>query len=362
MTASSITPVTLLTGFLGSGKTTLLNRILGTPGIEETAVLINEFGAVSIDHLLIRETSENMTVLSNGCICCSVAGDMVQALRDLYFKRANGEVPNFRRVIIETTGLADPAPIMHTLIEMPLVSARYSLAGVVTTVDAEHGSGQLDEHIESVKQAAVADRIVLTKTDRASRETVDTLRARLLKLNPGAQIHEAVSGEIDPLILFNTGLYQPGQKTPDVQAWLRAEAYQPLQSVASPALTQARRPQSSATRHDDRFHAFAVVYEQPVVWQQLVDALETLTELCGEQLLRVKGIINVENEDRPRAVHIVQHTIYPVARLDAWPDANHTSRLVFITRDADETTIRNTLNSFIATPVTHSATHEASVT
>ena len=160
MTASSITPFTLLTGFLGSGKTTLLNRLLKHPAMEETAVLTNVFGAVSIDHLLVRESSENIMVMSNGCICCSVAGDMVTALRDLYFKRANGQVPDFKRVIIETTGLADPAPIMHTLIDLPLAAARYSLSGVVSTIDAQHGSKQLDEHFESVKQAAVADRLI----------------------------------------------------------------------------------------------------------------------------------------------------------------------------------------------------------
>ncbi len=344
MTASSITPVTLLTGFLGSGKTTLLNRLLRHPAIGETAVLINEFGAVSIDHLLVRETSENLTVLANGCICCSVAGDMVQALRDLYFKRANGEVPDFKRVIIETTGLADPAPIMHTLIEMPLVAARYSLAGVVTTVDAEHGEGQLDQHLESVKQAAVADRMVLTKTDCVPRESVDRLRARLQALNPGAQIIEVVSGEVDPAVLFNTGLYQPGQKSPDVQAWLRAEAYRP---VAATGLASPFNRSVPAGRHDERFRAFAVIIEEPVVWQQLVDALETLTSLRGDQLLRIKGIVNVAGEAQPRAIHAVQHTIYPVARLAAWPDADRTTRLVFITRDLDEQFVRETLGSFI---------------
>ncbi len=346
MTASAITPVTLLTGFLGSGKTTLLNRILRAPDIEETAVLINEFGAVSIDHLLVREASENMTVLSNGCICCSVAGDMVQALRDLYFKRANGEVPNFKRVIIETTGLADPAPIMHTLIEMPLVAARYSLAGIVTTVDAEHGELQLDLHLESVKQAAVADRIVLTKTDRVQKETVAALHQRLLALNPGAQIFEAVSGDIDPSQLFNTGLYQPGQKTPDVQAWLHAETYRPVTAAVA---TDPFKRAAPATRHDERFRAFAIIFDKPLIWHQLVDALETLTQLCGDQLLRVKGIVNVENEERPRAIHVVQHTIYPAAQLATWPDENRTTRLVFITRDLEESVVYNTLNSFVNT-------------
>ena len=357
MTATFITPVTLLTGFLGSGKTTLLNRLLRRPGIEETAVLINEFGAVSIDHLLVREASENMTVLSNGCICCSIAGDMVQALRDLYFKRANGEIPDFRRVIIETTGLADPAPIMHTLIEMPLVAARYSLAGIVTTVDADHGERQLDQHIESVKQAAVADRLVLTKTDCVPRASVDALRSRLRELNPGAQIFEAVSGEIDSAVLFNTGLYQPGQKTPDVQSWLRAEAYRPIPATAS-SFPFNRAP--TANRHDERFCAFAVIVEQPVIWQQLVDALETLTTLRGDQLLRIKGIVNVAGEERPRAIHAVQHTIYPVAQLAAWPDAIRTTRLVFITRDLDESFVRATLQSFLpSSPIAPAASAQA---
>ena len=182
--ASIITPVTLLTGFLGSGKTTLLNRLLTNPTLVDTAVLINEFGAVPIDHLLVREASGDLVVMANGCICCSVAGDMVTALRDLYFKRANGEIPYFRRVIIETTGLADPAPIMHTLIEMPLVAARYSLSGIVTTVDATHGEAELDQHFEAVKQVAVADRIVMTKTDLATVSQRAALHARMLLARP----------------------------------------------------------------------------------------------------------------------------------------------------------------------------------
>ena len=342
MTASSITPVTLLTGFLGSGKTTLLNRLLRDPGIGETAVLINEFGAVAIDHLLVRETSENLTVLANGCICCSVAGDMVQALRDLYFKRANGEVPDFKRVVIETTGLADPAPIMHTLIEMPMVAARYSLAGVVTTVDAEHGAKQLNEHMESVKQAAVADRIVLTKTGRVSPEQAALLRARLRRLNPGAPILDAGDGDVDCAALFNTGLYQPGQRTPDVRAWLKAEAYRALPKSASPFIRPA-----PATRHDERFHAFTVSLDKPIAWPRLIEALELLTSLRGDQLLRIKGIVNVAGEDRPRVIHAVQHTIYPPAQLAAWPDVDRVSRLVFITRDIDEAFVRDTLASFM---------------
>ena len=344
MTASSITPVTLLTGFLGSGKTTLLNRLLHHPSMQETAVLINEYGAVSIDHLLVREASENIMVMSNGCICCSVAGDMVQALRDLYFKRANGEVPDFKRVVIETTGLADPAPIMHTLIEMPLVAARYSFSGIVTTVDAAYGEQQLNDHFESVKQAAVADRIVLTKTDTVARENVDQLRARLLALNPGADVFEAVAGAIEPEKLFDTGLYQPSRKTPDVQRWLRAEAYRPVQ----PGGTFLASPKTAPPRHDARIRAFVITFSEPLGWQALVDALEMLTSYRGENLLRIKGIVNVAGEQLPRVIHAVQHTIYPAATLSAWPDAERNTKLVFITRDIDEEFIRQTLGSFLA--------------
>lgn len=344
MTASAITPVTLLTGFLGSGKTTLLNGLLRDPSIGETAVLINEYGAVSIDHLLVRKASEDIMVLSNGCICCSVAGDMVQALRDLYFKRANNQVPNFNRVVIETTGLADPAPIMHTLIEMPLVAARYAFSGIITTVDAVHGEQQLNDHVESVKQAAVADRIVLTKTDMATREQVDRLRARLSAINPGADLLEAVAGEISPEILFDTGLYQPSRKTIDVQNWLRAEAYKPIPVRRSPLGPQGTAP----SNHDERIHAFVVRFTEPVPWQPLVDALEMLTSYRGDNLLRIKGIVNVAGDKLPRVIHAVQHTIYPAATLPAWPDDDRSTRLVFITRDLDEALIRDTLTNFLA--------------
>ena len=342
MTATSITPVTLLTGFLGSGKTTLLNAILQQTGIEETAVLINEYGAVAIDHLLVRATSENIKVMQNGCICCSVAGDMVQALRDLYFKRANNEVPAFKRVIIETTGLADPAPIMHTLIEMPLVAARYSLSGIVTTVDAEHGEATLDRHMESVKQAAVADRIVMTKTDLVSSAKLAALQSRLTALNPGAPQFVGVSGEINPAGLFDTGLYQPASKSIDVNKWLAAEAYRPIDARSS-----FFAPQKHISRHDDRIRAFVVCIDEPVVWLDLVDALETLVAMRGDGLLRIKGIVNVAGENQPRAIHAVQHTLYPVAQLPAWQDDDRRSRIVFITRDLDEKFIRDTLASFL---------------
>ena len=341
MTASIITPVTILTGFLGSGKTTLLNQLLQSPQLQDTAVLINEFGDVAIDHLLVRAASDNISVLANGCVCCSVAGDMVRTLRELYFKRANGDVPNFSRIIIETTGLADPAPIMHTLLEMPLVAARYTLSGIITTVDTTHGLAQLATHPESAKQAAVADRLVLTKTDLANADYLAQLRARLYDLNPGATIVDATHGRTDISKLFDTGLYQAANKTPDVHQWLRAEAYRPVSATTKLNAIRAR----ASSRHDERISAFSVRIESPVVWDSLIDVLEMLQAMRGDQLLRIKGIVNVVGESQPRAIHAVQHTTYPAALLPDWPDDDRATKLVFIVRDLDPAFIEHSLKT-----------------
>jgi G3E family GTPase len=336
MPATPLTPVTVLTGFLGSGKTTLLNRLLRSPALADTAVIINEFGSVPIDHLLVRESNEQISVLNSGCICCTVQGDLVRTLRDLYFKRSNGEVPPFKRVIIETTGLADPAAILHTLIEMPVVAARYSLSGVVTTVDAVFGDQQLDAQFESVKQAAVADRIVITKADQADPNALEKLKDRLAALNPSAHVFTASHGEIDPGLLFDTGLYRADGKGPDVAKWLGMAAYRPVAPTESP--------------HDSRIKTYSVSYDEPVSWTGLIDALGMLIALRGDHLLRLKGIVNAEGETRPRVIHAVQHTLYPDASLPAWPDDDHRTRLVFIVRDLEESFLTHTLNSFLRQP------------
>ncbi len=330
MTASAITPVTLLTGFLGSGKTTVLNHILHDKNVPETAVLINEFGAISIDHLLVREASDNIQVLQNGCVCCSVSGDMVRVLRELYFKRAEGAIPAFTRVIIETTGLADPAPIMHTLLEMPLVAARYTLSGVVTTVDATHIDAQLDAHPETIKQIAVADRIIFTKVDLAEPTALAATRARVAAINPGAIATDAVQGKTDVATFFSTGLYQPDKHAPDVANWLRAEAYRPI-----------------SPRHADGIRSVSIEYDAPIEMDRLVDAIGMLQETRGDQLLRMKGIVNVAGQRQPSVVHAVQHTLYPVAKLADWPDSDRRTRLVFIVRDIDVDVIRDNLDQFL---------------
>ena len=333
MAASSITPVTVLTGFLGSGKTTLLNAMLRDARFADTAVVVNEWGEVAIDHALVRAATENVVVLPSGCICCRVAGDLVRALRELHFQRLEGRIPQFARVVIETTGLADPAPLLATLIELPLAAARFSLAGVVTTVDAEHGAATLDAHHEAVKQVAMADRLVLTKCDRAAQPAIAALEARLAALNPGARRLRSAAADVDPALLLDAGLYRGERRCMDAAGWLNAGAYR---SFASPR----------ATSHDARIGSFAWRAPEPLAWQDVEPALETLVEVLGSRILRMKGLVNVAGEPGPRAVHAVQHTLYPSARLPAWPDEDRDTRLVFIGRDLDPGAVDGILQSF----------------
>jgi G3E family GTPase len=342
LAASVITPVTVLTGFLGSGKTTLLNRLLADPRFGDTAVIVNEFGEVAIDHLLVRQASETVALLKSGCICCSVAGDLVRALRELHQQRSTGAVPAFRRVAIETTGLADPAPILASMIELPMLASRYSLAGVVATVDAEHGMRTLEAHPEAVKQAAMADRLVITKGERAPPETLAELEERLRALNPGAAILRSNDAAFDPARLLETGLYRPGQRAPDAAGWLNAGAYRPL--------GEAQR-----SRHDPRITTFVWRREEPLAWADLEAALGTLLDRMGDRILRLKGLVNVAGEPGPRAVHAVQHALYPPARLAAWPDEDRGTRLVFIGRDLDAPSIAPILESSSRAP---SAAHQ----
>jgi len=320
--AAPVTPLTVLTGFLGSGKTTLLNRLLRDPRFADTAVLVNEWGEVPIDHALVREASENVVVLAGGCVCCRVAGDLVRALRELHFQRVEGAIPTFSRALVETTGLADPAPLLATLVEMPLVAARYSLAGVVTVVDAQHGARTLDRHRESVKQAAMADRLVLSKCDLAPEDAIAALEARLRGLNPGAAILRSGAQAPDPALLLETGLHRGGGRLADAHGWLNAGAY--------------RRLGAADTRHDPEITTFVWSTPEPRPWEDVESSIGTLLELRGERILRLKGLVSARGEPGPRAVHAVQHTLYPSARLPAWPSEDRTTRLVFIGRGLEE--------------------------
>jgi len=345
-------PVSVLTGFLGSGKTTLLSHLLRSPALADCAVLINEFGEVGLDHHLLKKLDETTVLLDSGCLCCTVRDDLVTALRELFWKRRNGEIPRFNRIVIETTGLADPAPILHTLMRDPLCQHVYRLDGVIATADAVVGETTLDEHPEAVKQAAMADRIVLTKTDLASGEA---LRQRLRALNPAAPILVARQGAVDAAPLFDAGLYDPKTKSLDAQRWLNAEAYAGQQHEHGHdhghdhdhdhAHAHAHA-HPDPNRHDDRIHAFCLFYEKPLVWERFAAWVETVVIAHGPNILRMKGLLNVAGEERPVAVHGVQHLFHPPVQLDAWPDDDRRSRIVLIVRDVERAFFERTLASF----------------
>lgn len=355
-------PVSVITGFLGAGKSTLLNRLLRHPDMGETAVIVNEFGEIGLDHALIASSQEDTVLLSSGCLCCTVRGDLVNTFRDLVGKRDRGEIKPFRRIVIETTGLADPAPVLHTLMTDPAVAERCRLESVVTLVDAVNGDSTLDNHREAVKQAAVADRLVLTKVDVADQKALQHLRHRLNHLNPAAPVFTAINGDIAPKQIFNAGLYDPTTKSFDAQNWLRAEAYD------GPAHHHDHEPHHDhdhdphhghghghhhhhdqdphdVNRHDSSIQAFCLTFDEAFDWNTLATWLDMLAAYRGDNLLRVKGLVNVTGVDRPVVVHGVQHLFHPPATIPAWPDADRRSRIVFITRDLDRAVIEQTLSA-----------------
>ena len=334
-------PLNVLTGFLGAGKTTLLNRLLKDPGLAETAVIINEFGEIGLDHLLVEHIEDGVMLLATGCLCCTMRGDLVETLEKLLRGLDNGRM-RFNRVIIETTGLADPAPVLHTAMVHPYLMLRFRLDGVITVVDAINGSATLDNHVEAVKQAAVADRIVLTKTDLADtsehRDAIAALRARLAALNPAAPVIAA--SEATAAQLINCGLYDPERKSPDVKRWLAEEAYA--------AAHDHHHHHHDVNRHDDHIRAFTLASDQPIPYSAFEMFLDLVRSMHGPNLLRVKGIVKLaESPDRPVVIHGVQHVFHPPATLAAWPDADHRTRLVFIVNGIEERTIRDLFDAFL---------------
>jgi G3E family GTPase len=364
-------PVSVITGFLGAGKSTLLNRLLRHPEMGETAVIVNEFGEIGLDHALIASSSEDTVLLNSGCLCCTVRGDLVNTFRELAERRDKGEIKPFRRIVIETTGLADPAPVLHTLMTDPVVAERCRLESVVTLVDAVNGDSTLNNHREAMKQAAVADRLVLTKTDVADTKTVQHLRHRLQHLNPAAPIFTAISGDIAPKQLFNAGLYDPTTKSFDAQNWLRAEAYDHGHDHHHQGHDHHHdhdhnhhhdhdhdhdhhdhhdhhhagdgQNHHDVNRHDAAIQAFCLTFDEPFDWNTLATWLDLLAAYRGDNLLRVKGLMNVSGVDRPVVVHGVQHLFHPPATIPSWPDEDRRSKIVFITRDLPREVIEQTL-------------------
>jgi G3E family GTPase len=329
-------PVLVLTGFLGSGKTTLLNALLRDPALKDAAVIINEFGEIGIDHLLVETAFEDAVLLKSGCICCTVRGDLVDTLETLWERRTTGQIPAFTRVLIETTGLAEPGPVMRTLMAEPALAARFRLSGVITTVDAVNGGAQLDRHPESVQQAALADRLVITKTDLADPATVAGLVRRLTALNPGAPQMRAVRGKVDPASLLEIGLYDPQRRDADTERWLASAAY------------DDRHHSHDVNRHGD-IRTFCVTRDRPVAWPAFRRWLEALASLRGPDLLRLKGIVHVEGAAGPVVVHGVQHVFHPPTVLPRWPaDDDRRTRLVFIVRSIERDAIEASLNAALA--------------
>ncbi|RWD20121.1 MAG: GTP-binding protein, partial [Mesorhizobium sp.] len=346
-------PVSVLTGFLGAGKTTLLNRLLKDPQLTDTAVIINEFGEVAIDHLLVEQASDGIIQLSDGCLCCTVRGELVDTLADLVDRLQTGRIARLARVVVETTGLADPAPVLQSIMAHPALVQAFRLDGVITLVDAVNGNATLDAHVEAVKQVAVADRIVLTKTDLATDAgDVAALRARLRQLNPGAVLLDADDSETGAAALFDCGLYNPETKSADVQRWLGEEAgHHHHDHDGHHHHHGDDHHHDHQHRHDSRVRSHSLVHDGPVPFSAIEMFLDLLRSTHGEKLLRMKGVIELlEDPSRPLVIHGVQKILHPPARLPAWPEGNRGTRLVLITLDMPEDYVRRLFGAFTNRP------------
>ncbi len=324
-------PVTLLTGFLGSGKTTLLNQLLARPEMKDSAVIINELGSAGLDHILATQVdsehiADNTVLLSSGCVCCTLKNELADTMRDLFFKRALQAIPQFNRLVIETTGMADPGPILGNLMNEPVIESVFRLDAVVVTIDSEYGLQQLQTHAEARKQAAVADVLLLTKTDLSTPEQLSALKEKLIEINPGATQHKIQHGQIEPDYIIDVGLFDPAGKRAEPQRWLRA----PL------------KPSILKNQHDE-ISNFTVTLPSPINWRDLKPVILKLCQSHGEKLLRLKGIIHAADLDNPLAIHAVHFTPYPPTELEGWVEDEPTNRIVIIGKGLSEVAIRKML-------------------
>ena len=338
-------PVTLLTGFLGSGKTTLLNKLLHHPDMRDTAIIINELGDAGLDQIFANSNlaqnienehiADNTVLLSSGCLCCTLKNELADTMRDLFFKRALQAIPQFNRLIIETTGMADPGPILANLMNEPVIESVYRLDAVVVTIDCVYGLQQIEENTEALKQAAVADVLVLTKTDLANAEQITALKEKLISINPGATQHKIAHGELDPAFVVDVGLFDLNTKAPEPQRWLRAPMKQ--------AQPKGTLPQKA---HNDEITSFTVIMPSPLNWSQLKPHLLSFCQKYGKNLLRLKGIIHAADQAAPLAIHAVHFTPYPPTLLEGWEEVEPLSRIVIIGKGFDELEIRKALMQF----------------
>jgi G3E family GTPase len=331
-------PVILFTGFLGSGKTTLIQALLARSDLADTAVIINEFGEVGIDHYLVRQVTENVVLLPSGCVCCTVRDDLGAAMRDLLKQRDSGTIPKFSRLVVETTGLADPVPIIHTLMTDPGLDRAFHLQTIVTTIDAVNGDRHLSGHPESVKQVAVADRLIITKTDLAPPATVRKLEERLWRANPSAKIEIARSISFRPEILISGGSYDLRFKSYQARVWLNEEAYHAARGDHECA-------RSSHVEHD-QIVATSFSLQEVISWTAFSIWLSMLLHARGSEILRVKGLLNLSGETGPVVIHGVQHILHPPIHLSKWPDSDHSSRIIIIARGVEPAMLKHSLAVF----------------
>lgn len=326
------TPVNLLTGFLGSGKTTLLRRMLNDPALADTAVLINEYGEIGLDHHLVERVDDNVVLLPSGCICCTVRGELADALRDLHSRRERGLIPGFSRVMIESTGLADPFPTLSTLKAHPVLRHHFRPGNVITTVDTVNGARQLDVYVESNRQAAVADWLVLTKSDLAGPDADDGLRRRLRQLNPDASIVDVHDPDLSVAALVAASGVTRGAD---------------LQSVSGFYCEDSRQlVTATGEAHSATFRSFVISLDQSIDWTAFGIWLTMLLNRHGERVLRVKGILNIAGEDRPVAIHGVQHLVHTPVHMSGWPSDDRRSHIVFIVDGLDATLLKRSFEAF----------------
>ncbi|KSV79062.1 ATP-binding protein [Sinorhizobium sp. GL2] len=358
----SAVPVSILTGFLGAGKTTLLNRLLKDPDLSDTAVIINEFGDVSIDHLLVEASSDGVIELSDGCLCCTVRGELVDTLADLMDRMQTGKIRPLKRVVIETTGLADPAPVLQSVIGNPIIAQNFRLDGVVTVVDAVNGLQTIANHEEALKQIAVADRIAISKTGLAETSERDALTARIRALNPRAPLIDGDSAEAGRAELFDCGLYDPSSKIADVGRWLQDEAHHDHHHHDHGHdhhdhdhhhdHGHDHHHHHDVTRHGGDIRSFSIVHDRPIEPMALDMFIDLLRSAHGEKLLRMKAIVAVaDRPDRPLVLHGVQNVFHTPERLAAWPDPNdRRTRMVLITKGLEEAFVRDLFDAFTGKP------------
>lgn len=335
-------PVSVITGFLGAGKSTLLNRLLKDPALKDTAIIINEFGDVGIDHMLVEVSGDQMVELSNGCLCCTVRGELVDTLADFVDRMQTGKLAPLSRIVIETTGLADPAPVLQSIIGNIVIAQNFHVDGVITVVDAVNGMRTLEHLEEAVKQTAVADRLVISKRSLAEPEAISALEARLREINPFAPFIDADGKDAGSGDLLKAGPFDAGNKNPDVARWLGEEDAH-----------GHHHHHHDVTRHNDRIRSFSIVHDEPLDPAVIGMFVDLLRSAHGEKLLRMKAVVKLSDDpSRPLVLHAVQTVMHPPKRLERWPDEDQRTRLVLITQDLPEAFVRDLFDTFVGKPRT----------